>query len=137
MKEPLILIGGGRHCISCIDVVESTGLFKIIGILDLPEKIGQKVLNYSIIGTDNEIDHFIPECSNYLITIGQIESFALREKIYQRIIKAGGSLPVIISPIAYVSKYAEIKEGSIVMHHALVNADTSIGKACIINSNTN
>jgi len=35
--KPIILIGGGGHCLSCIDVIEQTGLYQIIGILDLPD----------------------------------------------------------------------------------------------------
>ncbi len=132
--NPIILIGGGGHCISCIDVIEKTGLYQIVGILDLPEKIGQKVLDYSIIGTDKEIERFTPECSDFLITVGQIKSAELREKIVNKVKAAGGKLPVIISSLSYVSKHAIIEEGTIVMHHALVNAGATIGKGCIINS---
>jgi sugar O-acyltransferase (sialic acid O-acetyltransferase NeuD family) len=133
--EPIILIGGGGHCISCIDVIEKGGLYKILGILDLPEKVGQKVLGYPVIGTDSELEKFLRQCSNFLITIGQIESFTLREKKYNEVIAAGGKLPVIISPLAYVSKHAEIEEGTVIMHNVLVNAGAKIGKTCIINTN--
>ncbi len=132
--KPIILIGGGGHCISCIDIIEQTGLYQIIGILDLPEKLGQKVLNYSIIGNDNEIGRFITDCSDFLITVGQIKSSTIREMIFQQVKQAGGKLPVIISPLAYVSSFANINEGSIIMHHALVNAGATIGKGCIINT---
>ncbi len=132
--KPIILIGGGGHCISCIDVIEQTGLYQIIGILDLPEKLCEKVLNYSIIGNDNELDQFIPTCSDFLITVGQIKSTSLRETIFNKVKLAGGNLPVIISPIAHVSKYANIEEGTIVLHHALINAGVIIGKGCIINT---
>lgn len=132
--KPIILIGGGGHCISCIDVVEQTGLYQIIGILDLPEKLGQKVLNYSIIGNENELERFLPECPDFLITVGQIKSSELREIIFYKVIKAGGNLPVIISPFAYVSPNARIEEGSIIMHHALVNSCATIGKACVLNT---
>ena len=133
-KEPIILIGGGGHCISCIDIIEQGGEFEILGILDLTEKVGQKILGYPIIGTDNELKSFLPECSNFLITIGQIDSYQLREKKLNEVKDAGGNLPVIISPLAYVSKHAEIAEGTIIMHKALVNAGAKIGKACIINT---
>jgi len=132
--KPIILIGGGGHCVSCIDVIEKTGLYQIIGILDLAEKMGQKLLNYSIIGTDNELEQFVSESPDFLITVGQIKSSALREKLYHKVKVAGGNLPVIISPIANVSKYATIEEGTIVMHHSLVNAGAAIGKGCILNS---
>jgi sugar O-acyltransferase (sialic acid O-acetyltransferase NeuD family) len=134
MKQPLILIGGGGHCISCIDIVEQTELFEIIGILDLPEKVGNRVLDYSIIGTDNNIASFLKECPNFLITVGQIDSSTTRVNIFNKVKRAGGNLPIIISPKAYVSKYATIQEGTIIMHHALINANASIGKVCIINS---
>ena len=132
--KPIILVGGGGHCISCIDVIEQTGLYQIIGILDIPEKLGEKVLNYPIIGTDNELERFLPDCTDYLITVGQIKSSALREKLFQKTKKAGGNLPAIISPIAHVSRYAHIEEGTIVMHQALINAGASVGKGCIINT---
>jgi|SRR5665647_96493 len=132
--QPIILIGGGGHCISCIDVVEQTGVYQIIGILDLPEKLGQKVLNYSIIGTENELERFLPECPDFLITVGQIKSSELREIIFHKVIKAGGNLPIIISPFAYVSPNARIEEGSVIMHQALVNSGAIVGKGCILNT---
>jgi sugar O-acyltransferase (sialic acid O-acetyltransferase NeuD family) len=132
--KPIILIGGGGHCISCIDVIEQTGLYQIIGILDIPEKLGEKVLNYSVIGTDNELERYLPNCTDFLITVGQIKSSMLREKLFQKIKMTGGNLPAIISPIAHVSSYANIEEGTIVMHHALINAGASVGKGCIINT---
>lgn len=132
--KPIILIGGGGHCISCIDVVEQTGLYQIIGILDLPEKLGQKVLNYSVIGTENELERFLPECSDFLITVGQIKSSELRKIIFHKVINAGGNLPVIISPFAFVSSNARIEEGSVVMHQVLVNSGAIVGKGCILNT---
>ena len=132
--KPIILIGGGGHCISCIDVVEQTGLYQIIGILDLPEKLGQKVLNYSVIGTENELEKFLPECSDFLITVGQIKSSELREIIFHKVIKAGGNLPIIISPHAFVSPNAKIEEGCVIMHHALINSGAIVGKGCILNT---
>ena len=39
-KKQIILIGGGGHCKSCIDVIESTNEFSIAGIVDTKDKIG-------------------------------------------------------------------------------------------------
>ncbi len=133
-KKPIILVGGGGHCISCIDVIEKTGLYEIVGILDLPEKKGFSVLGYPVIGTDDDILSFLVKCPNFHITVGQIKSSHTRQIIFEKIKNAGGQLPVIISPTAHVSKHVTIAEGTIVMHQTLVNAGASIGKACIINS---
>ena len=58
MKK-LILLGGGGHCKACIDVIEQEGSYEIIGILDIPDMVGKKILGYPVIGTDDEIDRFI------------------------------------------------------------------------------
>src|SRR5690606_32925171 len=53
---------------------------------------------------------------------------------YESLKEIGYKLPVITSPLAYVSRHAQIGEGTLIMHHALVNANANIGKNCIINS---
>jgi sugar O-acyltransferase (sialic acid O-acetyltransferase NeuD family) len=132
--EPIILIGGGGHCSSCIDVIEQEGKYSILGILDLNEKIGQEISGYKIIGVDDDIERLRKTCRNFVITIGQLHSAGKRLTIYKRVKELNVNLPVIISPYAYVSKHSVIGEGSIIMHFALVNAGAKIGVNCIINS---
>ena len=133
MKEPLILIGGGGHCKSCIDVVEQEDRYAIAGILDKPELVGRRIFAYPIIGTDDEITR-LAENHCFLITVGQIKSPATRLTLYGKLKEAGAVIATIISPRAYLSAHARIGEGSIVMHGATVNAGATIGNNCIINS---
>lgn|SRR4030042_1994264 len=135
MKQKLILLGGGGHCISCIDVIRAEDKFSILGILDTAEKKGSTVSGVEIIGTDENISDLFVECRNFLITVGQIKSPELRISLYTTVNRLGGILPVIISPRAYVSTSAKIGEGTIVMHDSIVNANSVIGKNCIINTN--
>ncbi len=134
-NKNLILVGGGGHCKSVIDVAESAG-YTIKGILDLPEKVGEKILGYPIIGTDKDISDFVHEVL-FLVTVGQIKNASLRINLHQKIVNAGGKLATVVAATAHVSKYAKIGEGTVVMHHAVVNADTSIGRGCIINTFAN
>lgn len=134
VMEKLILVGGGGHCKSCIDVIEQEDQYKIAGILDQEELIGQKVLGYDIIGSDNCMEKYASKGYVFLITVGQIRSSSLRKELFAKLQACNGEIATIISPRAYVSKHASIGKGTIVMHDALVNADASIGKNCIINS---
>ena len=134
MKEKIVLIGGGGHCHSVIDVIELENRYEIIGIVDTKENIGKKVLGYEIIGCDDDLETIFLSCKNALITVGQIKTSDLRIKLFDKLKDIGFNFPVIISPIAYVSKHATIDEGTVIMHHALVNANVKIGKNCIINS---
>jgi len=133
-KEQIILIGGGGHCKSVIDVIESAEIYLIFGIIDIKENIGKRILNYEIIGCDDDIPKLIKQCNNFHISLGHIKSNELRIKTYNNIKIQGGKFPVILSSKAYVSKYSQIAEGTIIMHNALINAGASIGFNTIINT---
>lgn len=136
MKRSLILIGGGGHCKSVIEVAESAG-YEIKGILDMPDEVGKEVLpGHKVIGTDDEIPQYVEEC-DFVITVGFIKNPAIRIKLYNKVKAAGGRLATIIASTAHVSKYAELGEGSVIMHHAFVNAGAKIGDNCIINTFVN
>jgi sugar O-acyltransferase (sialic acid O-acetyltransferase NeuD family) len=129
----IILIGAGGHCKSCIDVIEQTNQYEIKGILD-PNKI-EPLLGYPIINKPDEyIEQLVKKDYYFLITIGQIKTAKTRVRIYELLKKYNAKIATIISPLAYVSKHATIKEGTIIMHYALVNADATIEENCIINS---
>ncbi|WP_372367389.1 acetyltransferase [Candidatus Uabimicrobium sp. HlEnr_7] len=133
--QEIVLIGAGGHCKSCIDVIESTNKFEIKGILDRNKKIGDSLFDYPILGSDEEL-HLLPY-RHFVISIGQIKNVVPRKTSYKKIKKIDGFCPIIISSKSYVSKYAQIAEGTIVMHNAFVNAASQIGKNCIINTKAN
>lgn len=130
----IILVGGGGHCHSVIDVIEQQGKYRIAGIVDVKESVGTSVLGYPIIACDEQLPDLFNNCKNALVTIGHIRTNSLRLNLYKQLKNIGYILPVIISPLAYVSQHAEVGEGTVVMHHALINAKAKIGKNCIINT---
>lgn len=135
MNKNIILVGGGGHCKSVIDVAESAG-YTILGILDKPELVGTSVLDYKVIGTDDDMPKYVDK-AEFVITVGQIKSSALRRKLAQMVKEAGGKFATIVAPDACVSKYAMIGEGTVVMHKAVVNAGAKIGANSIINTMAN
>jgi len=134
-EKQLILLGGGGHCKSVIDAAESAG-YIILGILDKPELVGTRILDYEIIGVDDDIPQYVDKAA-FVITVGQIKSPAIRQKLDGLVKQAGGKLATIVASDAYVSKYATIEEGTVVMHKAFVNAGAKIGRNCIINTMAN
>jgi sugar O-acyltransferase (sialic acid O-acetyltransferase NeuD family) len=134
MRKPLILIGGGGHCKSCIDVIEREGIYHIEGILDAVAEPGSKVLHYPVLGNDALIPSLIDRQHYFLITVGQIKSSEVRRKIYEQLVQQKAKLAIVVSPTATVSRYAEIGEGSIIMNDANVNAGSIVGNNVILNS---
>ena len=133
MKK-IILIGGGGHCKSVIDVIEQEKKYKIHGIVDKPKFLGSKILGYKVIGNDLDLEYLAKKYKNAIITVGQIKSPLIRIKLFKLASKAGFKFPPIISPRAYVSKHSSIGMGSIIMHNVVVNSNVSIGNHCIINT---
>ena len=132
--DEIILIGSGGHARACIDVIELSGQFKIVGFVEKNEKDNQVSLGYPIIGTDDNLLNLRKRYNYAFIAVGQIKSAGTRIRLCQLLEKMDYTLPVIISPRAYVSKHAEIGEGTMIMHNAIVNANAKIGKNCIINN---
>jgi sugar O-acyltransferase (sialic acid O-acetyltransferase NeuD family) len=131
---PILLAGGGGHCRSCIDVIEAGARYAIQGIVQPAYAHTEKVLGYSIVGTDQDIAELISGGSHVLITVGQIKSPTKRIKLYEYLKSINASLPAIVSPRAYVSAHAGLAEGCIVMHGAIINAAATVAENCIINS---
>jgi sugar O-acyltransferase (sialic acid O-acetyltransferase NeuD family) len=133
MKK-IILIGGGGHCKSCIDVIESEKKYKIKGIF---EKKSQKkfLLNYKVF-SESYLNKKKNKNNYAFVTVGQIKNYKIRVELFCKIKNLGFKIPSIVSPLAHVSKHAVIGQGTIVMHGAVVNAGAVIGDNCIINTNS-
>ena len=130
----IILIGGGGHCKSVIDVIEQENKFEIAGIIDKPELLNSKILGYPIIGNDSDLKSLAEKYQYAIITVGQIKHSSTRIKLYNLAIEARFTLPSIVSPHAYVSKHSLVGKGTVVMHGATINSNSIIGNNCIINS---
>lgn len=124
----------GGHCSSCIDVIESSGKFKIVGLVAKNKKDKNKNKKYKIIGTDKDLNNIFKRYKFAHIAIGQIKNLNLRKKIFNKLKKIGFVLPVIISKKAYVSKETNFGEGTIVMHGCVINRNSKVGSNSIINT---
>lgn len=130
----IILIGAGGHAVSCIDVIESDGRFRIAGLVGTGKELHQRVCGYEVIATDDDLQVLAAEYRHALVTVGQVKSAESRRRLYEKARGAGFELPVIVSPHARVSPHAQVGAGSIVMFGALVNSNARVGVNCVINS---
>ncbi|MES3032807.1 MAG: acetyltransferase [Gemmatimonadota bacterium] len=135
MSAPeLLLLGAGGHAESCIDVVECDGRFTIAGLIGAASEVGTSVLGYPVVGTDEDLAAWVQKVPNVLVTVGQILTPGVRRRLVERARASGAQLPVIVSPMAHVSRHAQVGDGTIVMHGAVVNAGARVGRNCIINT---
>lgn len=133
--KPLILVGAGGHCKSVIEAAESSSR-SIYGVLDLPQNIGNDILGYKVIGSDEQIAQYTSHYE-FVVTVGHIKESSTRERLHHQIERQGGSLATIIASTAHVSRHAKIGPGSVVLHGAMINAGATVGKGCIVNTLAN
>lgn len=133
MGEGIILVGGGGHCKSVVQRMKNMKI-PIMGIIDLPERVGSKVLGVEVLGTDADYKKFFDKGCKALVTIGSTGRNDKRAKIYKKLVDLGFELITFISDHAIVSNNVVIGAGTVVLDGAIVNADVTIGENCIINT---
>lgn len=132
-KDSIIIIGTGGHASSVLEVIESSGQYRIEGFVS-QHTMEKSIFGYPVIGTDQDLADIKHDCCNAVIGIGQIRSSEIRKEAFISLKSLGFHLPSIIAHGAHVSKRAIIGEGSIVMHQAVVNANVCVADNCIVNN---
>jgi sugar O-acyltransferase (sialic acid O-acetyltransferase NeuD family) len=130
----VLLVGAGGHASACIDVIETDGRFTVVGLVGAGAQVGERVLGYPVLGTDEDLPALAERHPTALVAVGHIQTAEPRIRLFERLRQLKCELPVIVSPLAHVSKHATLGAGTIVMHGAVINAGAVVGCNCIINS---
>jgi len=130
----IVLVGGGGHCKSCIEVINSDGRYRIEGVVDNQYTTDDKCLGIPYIGRDEDLKAILTKFKMALVTVGQIKNYEVRKNLFEMIKALGAQMPIIQASSSIISSQSKIGEGTIVMHGAIVNACAEIGKNVIINS---
>lgn len=129
MKDKLLIIGASGHGKVIADIALKMNRWKKIAFLDDNDNI-KELVGLEVIGKSAEAFKYIED---YDIFVG-IGNNAIREKMQERLQKAGASIPVLIHPSAVIGEQVELELGIAVMAGVIINCHTKIGKGCIINT---
>lgn len=135
--QKIILIGSSGHAHAVIDVVESQGLFEIVGLVDDFRPAGEESCGYPVLGKVGDIPDICGRLGveGGIIAVG--DNFA--RSIIQGKISAGYPrfhFVTAIHPGATISKRAHIGAGVVIMPGGVVNPGCRVGDFCIVNTNS-
>ena len=132
MKK-LIIVGAGGHSKTCLEVVESSKNYKIIGFIDNKAKLNGILNNFKIFNEKN-LNALLKITRNAHIGVGQIKSAKLRIKLFKKYKNKGFNFPALIHSKSYISKHSFVGEGTLVGINSIINAGCYVGSNSIINN---
>jgi len=132
-NKKCLVLGIGGHAGVLTSIIDSNGEFEIIGLIDkFPEKIGQKIGKYSVIGQQKELDNFLNKgLSTIFIGIGDNK---VRGDLFKYLKSIKCNIPALIHKSVMLETDFEIREGQQICIGAILSTGVSIGINTLINS---
>ncbi len=126
-KEKLLLVGAGgfgrvvselaRQSYDCAFVDDGT-------------PVGTPVCGIPVVGTVADLPELRRNYARLVVVIGNNE---FRAQLYRRAAALGYEFPNLIAPSAYISPYASLGWGCVVLNNALVQNGAAVGNGVLIN----
>ncbi len=135
--EKVIIIGASGHGKVVAEAIELNQKYSVYGYIDSFKPIGEKVLDYNVLGTEE----IIPKLFDQGITKGVVAigdnwtRFLLVEKIKRLV--PNFEFITVVHPSVILSKTAKIGIGSVLLASATLCAESRVGDFCIINTGSN
>ena len=126
----ILFNGGGGHFHSVIDSLCDHD-YDEIALIDVISKIGNNILGFSVIGSDEDLERLHAEGYTHgFISIAGVDKI----RLFGRLKEVGFTIPNIIDQTAVISKNTEFGVGIFVGKKAVVNNGAKIGSCSIINT---
>ena len=133
--EKIIIFGASGHAKVIIDILESSGDYKILGLLDSNKKIGSEVLGYKILGNLGNVPELLNNYSDlkFFVAIGDNWN---RYRVVDELLKINSNIEFVnaIHPNSIIGKSVSLGTGIMVMAGSIINADSIIGDFSIVNT---
>lgn len=127
MNRSVVIIGASGHGKVVADIIERSG-DRVIGFLDDNTSLPEKFVGFPVLGMIDDYRKY--KDAKFVVAIGNA---VIREKIVNKLNDV--TWYTAIHPSAVISTLGtEIREGTVIMANAVVNAGAVIGKHCIINT---
>lgn len=137
-RHPIVLYGAGAHAREVAEIVlhvrDEAGGPGLLGFLDdRPDKHGAVIDDFPVLGGLDWLASHTSEVE-VIVAIGDV---AVRKRLALEIEAMGAKFGRAISPLAHLSKRAQIGVGCMVFPRAVVSTNVSIGRHVILGVHSN
>ena len=127
MKEKLLIVGAGgfgrvtlEHAIKDFDC----------SFVDDGKSIGEEINGVKVVGGVSDLPFLFTEYKKLVLSIGNNN---VRENIYKQAKDIGYSFPCIVDKSAYISPYASVGDGCVILNNVVIQNGSKVGNATILN----
>lgn len=133
MNKNLLILGAGQYGTVAKEIAEAMGCFEKIDFLEDTFGLGKTEGSYheQSIGKLTDYEKFTEEYTYAIVAIGSAEH---RKEWTEKLTESTYRIPVLLSPLAYVSKSAQLRYGDVVEPMAVVHANVAVGIATYISA---
>lgn len=128
MRDKLLLVGGGG--LGRV-TLEHASLTFDCSFVDDGYPVGTEICGVPVVGAIQDLARLREEYTNLLVTIGDNH---LREQIYRQAEGLGFAFPNVVCRSAYVSPFARLGWGCILLNNAVVQNGAQIGNGVVLNA---
>lgn len=129
-KEKLLLVGAGGFGRM---VAEQAMLHYNCAFVDDGQAVGTKICGVPIVGGIADLQELRNEYSLLVVGIGNNK---FRAQVYEKAEALGYAFPNIVAPSAYVSPFAEVGCGCVLLQNACIQNGASVGDGVLLNAGT-
>lgn len=135
--ENILIIGASGHAKVIVDIVEREDKYKILGLLDTYKQKGEKLFDYDILGTEDDLPEMVLKNNIYGCFIAIGDNYT-RRVMAKKILTLTPQIEFInaIHPNAIIGKKVAMGEGIAIMPGVVINSNSKIGDFCILNTNS-
>ena len=129
-KEKLLLVGAGGFGRM---VAEQAMLQYDCAFVDDGQAVGTEICGIPVVGSLADLPELRKE---YGLLVAGIGNNRFRAQVYEKAKTLGFAFPNIVAPSAYISPFAEVGCGCVLMQNACVQNGASVGNGVLLNAGT-
>lgn len=127
MKEKLLIVGAGGF--GRVTLEHAIKEYEC-SFVDDGKSIGEEINGIKVVGGVKDLTSLFTEYKKIVLSIG---NNVVREKIYKQAKEIGYELPNIICKSAYISPFAIVGEGCVILNNVVIQNGSRVGNATILN----
>lgn len=132
----ILIFGAGGHSKVLVDIIKKEKKYKIAGFIDSNYTVGHKVLDYEVLGSENDLNEIIKKKNIYGGVIGIGDNYK-RCNVEKKINKLSKNFIFVncIHPSSNIAYDVKLGVGNVIMAGATINTSSEIKNHAIFNTN--